>query len=246
MQLALASRSLGTAHPLDEDIRIAAITGFPWLVLDHGKLDAFLQDPDFDIRDLKRLFLRTKPAAIDALYLPDCDPAHLPQVEALCREGRRLGAPVLVARIAQPDERLAAFAEVAQGWSTVLALASSHDCPYPQARALVASLDHPALGLHVAPVELWEEGSRPAPEDARRTVLLAVGDVDESGAPVLPGEGVVPLRELLAPLHEGGYDSLAVLGLEGTDVPLNPEALAGAGQRALAELLNEVGWTVGS
>lgn len=244
MQLAMGARTLGAAHPLEEDIRIAAITGYPWLVIDHDKLTEFLARPDYDIRDLKRLFLRAQPAALDALRLPDGDPAHLPTVEALCKEARRLDVPVVVARVAHPDARLAQVAEVAQRWSTVLALAPTHTAPFETVRQVVTELNHPALGLYTDLLALWQERTAPQPEDAARTVLLAVGDVGPDGSPKLPGEGVVPLGDLLAPLYAGGYDSLALLALEGVEVPPSAEALAGAGHRALSECLSAAGWTV--
>ncbi|MGH2542996.1 MAG: hypothetical protein ACRDIB_09375, partial [Ardenticatenaceae bacterium] len=124
MQLALSSRSLGVTHPLEEDIRVAAITGFPWLLVDYDKMTTFLAQPDFDIRDLKRLFLRSQAAAVTGLFLPDSDPSRAPAVEAVCRDARRLGAPVVVLRIVEPDERIVQLAEIAERWSTVLALAS--------------------------------------------------------------------------------------------------------------------------
>ncbi len=247
MQLALSSHSLGMSHPLEEDIRIAAITGYPWLVVARAKMESFLAQPEMDIRDLKRLFLRTQPAALDALRLPDSDPAREAEVEALCKEARRLGAPVVVARLESADERIAQLAEVAARWSCVLALAPAPDAAaftFNDARRLVQSVGHAALGLYVEPVALWRAGETLRPDDAARTVLLAVGDVDEQGMPALPGEGVVPLAELLAPLRAGGYDSLALLALEGQDAPAAPEAFAGAGRRALREVLEAAGWSV--
>lgn len=246
MQLALASRSLGAAHPLEEDIRVAAITGFPWLVIDYEKCKRFLAQPDFNIRDLKRLFLRTQPAALDGLSLPNCDPVHLPEVEALCKQARRLGVPVVVARIAQLDERIVALADVAQKWSTVLALAPLGSS-FAEGRRVVRAANHPALGLYVDVVALWREDPEAflLPADAAITVLLAVGDVDAAGAAVLPGEGIVPLRRLLTPLLMGGYDSLALLASEGAPAA-NPQRLASKGRAALSELLTSMGWVVES
>lgn len=248
MQLALGSRSLGAAHPLEEDIRVAAITGFPWLAIDDHKLARFLAQPDFNIRDLKRLFLRTQPAALDGLRLPSSDAVHLPEVEALCKQARRLGVPVVVARIAEGlDERIVGLADVAQRWGTVLALATD-GASLAEARRVVRGANHPALGLYVDVVALWREVPEASllPADAAITVLLAVGDVDAEGAAVLPGEGMVPLRRLLTPLLMGGYDSLALLALEGADTAANTEVLASKGRVALSELLTSIGWVVES
>lgn len=247
MQLALAGRSLGVTHPLDEDIRIAAITGYPWLVIDDEKYRNYLQTADFDIRDLKRLFLRTQPAALDGLHLPDCNPVHLPAVEAIAREARRVGAPVVVLRVIEPDERIVAFAEVAQRWSTVLALGpfrAAHGATFKEVRQIVQSVNHDALGWYMDVVALWQAGESVQPDDAARTVLLAVGDLSEQRDPVLPGEGVIPLNSLLAPLVAGGYNGLAVLDLRGAESAPNPEALAGAGLRALTDVVTAAGWTV--
>jgi sugar phosphate isomerase/epimerase len=245
MELALASRSLGAAHPLEEDIRVAAITGFPWLVIDYEKCKRFLAQADFDIRDLRRLFLRTQPAALDGLCLPNSSPLHLPEVEALCKQARRLGVPVVVARIAQPDERIVALADVAQKWSTVLALVAD-DSSFEEVRRLVRGANHPALGLYVDVVALWREAPEALllPADAAITVLLAVGDMDADGVPVLPGEGIVPLRRLLTPLVIGDYDSLALLAVEGAEEAANPQFLASKGRAALSELLTSMGWVV--
>ncbi|MDQ4079094.1 MAG: TIM barrel protein [Chloroflexota bacterium] len=247
MQLALSGRSLGVAHPIEEDIRIAAITGYPWLVVDQEKMESFLEQREFTIRDLKRLFLRTQPAAVDALYLPDSAPKHISEAERICKDARRVGAPVVVARIEKPDERIVELADVAEQWSSVLALAPSRDpagVTFGDLRHLIFAANHPALGLYVDLVALWRTGDKPRAEDAERTVLLAVSDVDEEGLPVLPGTGTVPLPQMLAPLYEGGYDSVAVLAMEGRDVPREPEAFAGAGLRALSDVLREVGWVV--
>ncbi|MBA3533175.1 MAG: sugar phosphate isomerase/epimerase [Ardenticatenales bacterium] len=237
MQLALAGHDFAPAQPLDEDIRLAAITGYPWLVVDHAKYQRFLAQPEFDIRDLKRLFLRTQPAAIDGLTLPDSDPAHAPQLEALCKEARRLGAPVLVLRIAQPDERIRELAEVAQRWSTVLALASPS---FATVRALVQQANHDALGWYVDTVALWHAGEQLQPQDAARTVLLAVGDEDAQGKRCLPGVGSLPLAELLRPLLVGGYDGIAVLTTE----PGLDENSARSGYEALQQQLKQIGWRV--
>jgi sugar phosphate isomerase/epimerase len=247
MQLALSGRSLGVTHPLDEDIRIAAITGYPWLVIDDEKYRSYLNVPDFDIRDLKRLFLRTQPAALDGLHLPDCDPIHAPEVEAIAKEARRVGAPVVVLRVTQPDERIMAYAEIAQRWSTVLALGPSREvgaATFDTIRRVVRAINHDALGWYVDAVAIWQAGEALQPEDAARAVLLAIGDRDRMGEPVLPGGGTAPLVSLLQPLVAGGYDGLAVLDLVGMDTLDNTEALAGAGLKALREVVTAAGWTV--
>lgn len=247
MQLALAGRSLGAAHPLDEDIRIAAITGYPWLVVDHDKYVRYLDTPEFDIRDLKRLFLRTQPAAIDGLHLPDCAPEHLAAVEGLAKEARRVGAPVIVLRVTQPDERILAFAEAAQRWSSVIALAPTRrpdGASFGTVRQVVAATTHDALGWYVDAVTLWQRGETVEPGDAARTVLLGVGDQDAAGDAALPGQGVVPLLALLQPLVAGGYNGLAVLHLEDADTAADPESRAGAGLRALSDVVTAAGWTV--
>lgn len=256
MELALGSRSLGTAHPLEDDIRVAAVTGFPWLVMDEGKVGRFLARPEFTIRDLRRLFLRTQPAALDGLLLPDSDPLYVPQVEALCKQARRLGTPVVVVQVEKPDARIGWWADVAQMWNTVLALApvsAQKGLPLrqkgnreglPLHREVVTDLSHPALGLYLDLVAWWQDGAVPRPSDAQITALLAVGDVDQNGRSVLPGEGIVPLAGLLAPLFVGGYDSLAVLMVNCEKVPSQPEGFVRGGYRALSELLSNVGWVV--
>ncbi len=247
MQLALAGRSLGVTTPLEEDIRLAAVTGYPWLLVERTKLDHFLDQPELDARDLKRLFLRTQPAALETLILPNTAAEQAPALEALCKQARRLGAPVLVVRVEQADEHLAALADIAARWSTALALTpapTASSVPFADLRRLIEALGHPALGLYTDLVSLWQAGQALQPEDAARTIIVAIGDVDEQGRPTLPGDGVLPLAELLAPLHEGGYDGLAALALNGADAPLEPEAFAGAGRRALADLLQAVGWSV--
>jgi sugar phosphate isomerase/epimerase len=248
MQLALGGRALGRSVPLEEEIRIAATTGYPWLVVDSGKCEIFLRQPDYDIRDLKRLFLRTQPAALDGLYLPDCEPTHLPHVEALCREARRLGAPVLVTSIEAPDERVAGYAEVAKRWSCVLALSPSRLSPrgatLSTLRQIVQEADHEALGFFVDLLTVWRHGEDLITEDAHRVVLLGVGDVDETGEATLPGQGIVPLVELLKPLYQAGFNGLAVLMMELRTEPPDPEEVAREGQVALRDLLARTGWSL--
>ncbi len=241
MPIALSSRSLGTTDPLGEDIRLAAVTGFPWLVVDVAKMQAFLDAPEFDIRDLTRLFLRTQPAALDALVLDSCDPTHLPIAEALCKDARRVKAPVLIVRCDKLDERLKAFAEVAARWSTVLAVVP----PIGQLAstiALLTMLNHPALGLYIDVVEMYRGGDSLSPKDAARVVMVGVGDETADGLPTIPGYGLVPVAPLLAPLQEGGFGGLYVL-----DVPMdasadNPEEWSKKGRAALLEVLAQIGW----
>ena len=51
MELALHADALPPGTPIEETIRAAALTGFPWLLFEIEALDAFLGHPDFDIRD---------------------------------------------------------------------------------------------------------------------------------------------------------------------------------------------------
>ncbi len=242
MPIALASRTLGADQSLDEDIRLAAVSGFPWIVLDVAKMQRFLDAPEFDIRDLKRLFLRTQPAGLDGLAIEDPDPIHLPVTEALCKDARRVGAPVLVVRCDAPDERLTAFAEVAQRWSTVLALVP----PTGQLGALAAlldRLDHPALGLYIDIVELHRGGDSLSESEVGRVVLVGVGDETADALPTLPGHGIVPVAPLLAPLQEGGFAGLYVLDVPTDILPTDPEARAREGRTALLEVLAQIGWS---
>ena len=140
MELALHADALPPATPIEESIRVAALCGFPWLLFALDALDAFFAHPDFDIRDLRRLFLRTQPAAAGTLALPDGDPAHHALVERHCRAVRRVGAPVLVLRLAAPDERVAALADIAARWGVVLALAPDEAGGAPTAKRARTSL----------------------------------------------------------------------------------------------------------
>jgi hypothetical protein len=242
MPVALSSRSFGPNQPLDEDIRLAAVSGFPWLVLDAAKMQAFLDAPDFDIRDLTRLFLRTQPAAVDGLSVDAPDPVHLPMVEAYCKDARRVKAPVLVVRCDAPDERLAEFAEVAQRWSTVLALVP----PTGQLSTLtnlLEELDHPALGLYIDIVELYQGGDSLSEAEVGRVVMVGVGDETADGIPTLPGHGIIPVAPLLAPIHAGGFNGLYVLDVPMNDTPTDPEAWVRAGRQALVEVLGQLGWS---
>ena len=246
MELALHADALPPATPIEESIRVAALCGFPWLLFALDALDAFFAHPDFDIRDLRRLFLRTQPAAAGTLALPDGDPAHHALVERHCRAVRRVGAPVLVLRLAAPDERVAALADIAARWGVVLALAPDEAGGAPTTaalRALVERLDHPALGLYLDTRALWRAGEHFLPGDAARTVLLAVGDLDGAGRDVLPGIGVIPLAAQLAPLREGGYNSLALLAGAGA-ASAEPLQRAREGRAALAAVLRAAGWEI--
>lgn len=241
MPLALSSRSLGSDQSLDEDIRLAAVSSFPWLVVDVTKMQAFLDGPDFDIRDLTRLFLRTQPAAIDGLVIDAPDPDHLPMAEAYCKDARRVKAPVLVVRCDAPDARLEAFAEVAKRWSTVLALVppTGH---LGTVRALLERLDHPALGLYIDVVEMYRGGDSLSQEDVGRVVMVGVGDETADAVPTLPGHGIIPVAPLLAPLQEGGFSGLYVLDVPMVDAPADPDGWVRAGRQALVDVLSPLGW----
>lgn len=242
MPIALSSRSLGASQSLDEDIRLAAVSGFPWLVVDVAKMQVFLDVPEFDIRDLKRLFLRTQPAGLDGLVIDSPDPVHLPMAEALCKDARRVSAPVLVVRCEAPDERLAAFAEVAQRWSTVLALVPPTG-QLGSLTALLEQLDHPALGLYIDIVELHRGGDSLSEAEVARVVLVGVGDETADAIPTLPGHGIVPVAPLLAPLQEGGFAGLYVLDVPMDEPPPDPEAWAREGRTALLDVLAQIGWS---
>jgi sugar phosphate isomerase/epimerase len=242
MPIALSSRSLGADEPLDEDIRLAAVSGFPWLVLDVAKMQVFLDAPEFDIRDLKRLFLRTQPAGLDGLVIESPDPIHLPMAEGLCKDARRVNAPVLVVRCDKPDKRLVEFAEVAQRWSTVLALVP----PTGQLgtlTALLEELDHPALGLYIDIVEMHRGGDSLSEAEVARVVLVGVGDETADGIPTLPGHGIIPVAPLLAPLQAGGFAGLYVLDVPMDETRTDIEAWVKEGKTALIEVLTQIGWS---
>lgn len=241
MPIALSSQSLPTTQPLDEDIRLAAISGFPWLVLDVAKMQAFLTTPDFDIRDLTRLFLRTQAAALDGLVIESPDPAHLPLLESLCKEARRVKAPLLVVRCDAPDSRLAAFGDVAQRWSTVLTIVPPTG-QFSYLNSLLNELDHPALGIYLDIVALYQGGESLTPEETARVAIVAVSDEDADATPVLPGNGLIPVAPLLAPLQEAGFNGLYVLNVPYEGEAENVEAWVREGRNALLEVLAQIGW----
>lgn len=242
MPIALSCRSLAANELLDEDIRLAAVSGFPWLVLDVAKMQAFLDAPEFDIRDLNRLFLRTQPAGLDGLTIANPDPIHLPMVEGLCKDARRINAPVLVVRCDAPDERLAAFAEVAQRWSTVLALVPPTG-QLGSLAALLEQLDHPALGLYIDVVELHRGGDSLSEAEVARVVLVGVGDETADGFPTLPGDGIIPVAPLLAPLQAAGFGGLYLLDVPMDEPPPDIEAWVRRGRNALLDVLKQIGWS---
>lgn len=216
MQPALATTGGQASPPLDEWIRIAALAGYPWMVVGGGVMERFLSDPSFDLRDLKRLFLRTQPAAVEYIPVPSVPEPLGDHLLPHYRDARRIGAPVVVLQPPHLRINLAQQAEEAARWSTVVALAPPVD-PSPetldQARDQIGALDHPALGLYLDLPRLWRAGLTLRPDDVQRAVLVEVGDLDGEGRPCPPGEGVVPLPELLQPFWAGGYDGLAVLRL---------------------------------
>ena len=83
-------------------------------------------------------------------------------------------------------------------------------CSLAQAERIVAEVDHPAFGLFVDVWHVWEDASAPdrLKKLGNRIFGVHVNDWRDPrafGDRHLPGEGIIPLRELLSAIHQGGY-----------------------------------------
>lgn len=252
----ISGATFGADHPLDADILLAARNGFARLDIDQAKLDRYLAQPDFDIRDLTRLFLRTQPGALDGLELP-CTASDLPalraRADALCQRARRVGCPLLIVRPAPgvaPTtavmETLRTVAEVARRWSLRLAIA-----PQPEGPTLLADLHaaqqtlteigDEALGLLLDTVTLHATGRDARTIAALPGSLIAHVHVADSlpgqWQRLLPGTGSLPLAADLRALAATDSEAIVALALAPTEPPDDPAALAAAAHTALTALL---------
>lgn len=188
MKPGISGLTFGADHPLDGDILLAAVNGFTHLDIVASKLERYLAQPEFDVRDLTRLFLRTQPGALDGLNAVEFGPAErealLAEAEPLFRQARRLGAATVIVRpaptAAGQDEiaaTLTVLAALAQRWSVRLALApvavEEAPDPVPQPEggflsplasysglsSLLARVAHPSLRLLVDTVLVAREGA---------------------------------------------------------------------------------------
>ncbi|HYN89668.1 MAG TPA: TIM barrel protein, partial [Ardenticatenaceae bacterium] len=226
--------SFGADHPLDGDILVAAVHRFAYLDIAAAKLQQYLEQPDYDIRDLTRLFLRTQPGAVDGLDAVSLDgnggDALLERAQALFKEARRLGASVVIARVtanavddSSATATSASLADLAGKWSVRLALAPAfrEDGPvsYGGLISLVERLDHPSLGLLLDAVLLARADmlEQPFALQGKSVAHVHVADAgrDGSGPRLLPGAGVLPLAALLRHLAATGYEGIVSVALDG-------------------------------
>lgn len=261
MKLGINGRTFGDDHALDADILVAAVNGFASLDILVSKLERYLAQPEFDIRDLTRLFLRTKPGALDGLVGVDFSDgarnALLERAEHLFKQARRVGAPTVILYPAEKlhsDEEsvdgLTALAALAQRWSIRLAVAPAPRAQGPLASyatlaPLVTRVGGESLGLLVDTVLLAYQQAlellRDVPAGLIAHVHLADSAADGSGARVLPGEGQLPLASILAAVAATGYDGIVSVALDPGAVPGAPIEVARAAHAALNALFESAG-----
>ncbi|HBY92581.1 MAG TPA: hypothetical protein DEP84_01240, partial [Chloroflexi bacterium] len=229
MQPGMSGLTFGADHPLDGDILLAAINGFTHLDIVAPKLECYLAQGEFDIRDLKRLFLRTRPGALDGLSAVEFGAAGrdilLARAEVLFKQARRVGAATLIVRPVPTEataeeivETLAALGAAAQRWSVRLAVAPAPSAgasrgeepltdplaSYAGLSALMAQVDQPSLGLLIDTVAVAREAAldwlSSVPPEWIVHVHLADAAADGTGPRLLPGAGELPLAGMLATL----------------------------------------------
>lgn len=268
MKPGITGRTFGVDHPLDGDILLAAVNGFTHLDIMTPKLERYLGQGEYDIRDLTRLFLRTQPGALDGLAVEfgaEAPDELVARADALFKQARRVGAATVIVRPAPTESgddeivaALTALAGLAQRWSVrlaiepvsaraprpVQALAASLSS-YSGLRALLERVNQVSVGFLVDTVAIAREGApdRLATFPRERVVHVHLADAaaDGSGPRLLPGAGELPLVDMVAALAATGYDGVVAVALAPDSAPDAPGELARTARAALEQLLTAAG-----